>query len=98
MPRRSAAKPGIHTVRMHIVYILESADRCHSYVGVTNNLERRLAEHNRGKSEHTSKHKPWKVHVYIAFTDRKGAEQFEKYLKSHSGRAFMKRHFWSLNA
>jgi len=78
---------------MHYVYILESEqDPKHWYVGVTSNLKRRLAEHNAGDSFHTNKFKPWKIKNYITFRDRKGAEQFEQYLKSHVGRAFTKRH------
>jgi predicted GIY-YIG superfamily endonuclease len=76
---------------MHFVYFLESADGTHWYVGVTDNVVRRLEEHNEGGT-HTNKHKPWRVKSYTAFTDRSHAEAFERYLKSHSGRAFAKKH------
>ena len=78
---------------MHFVYSLESVDGNHWYVGVTNDVERRLSEHNAGKCIHTNKFKPWTLRTYTAFVERKRAEEFEKYLKSHSGRAFSKRHF-----
>jgi predicted GIY-YIG superfamily endonuclease len=79
---------------MQYVYILESEKNAkHWYVGVTNNLELRLVEHNAGDSFHTNKFKPWRVKNYITFNDRKKAEAFEDYLKSQSGRAFTKRHF-----
>ncbi|MGB8356846.1 MAG: hypothetical protein WCD79_23315 [Chthoniobacteraceae bacterium] len=42
---------------------------------------------------HTSKYRPWIVQVAIAFEDRTKAAAFETYLKSHSGRAFTKKHF-----
>ena len=42
---------------------------------------------------HTAKYKPWKLELYIAFSDEKRAIAFEKYLKSGSGRAFSARHF-----
>ncbi|PIR52950.1 excinuclease ABC subunit C [Candidatus Peregrinibacteria bacterium CG10_big_fil_rev_8_21_14_0_10_49_10] len=77
---------------MHLVYSLESEDQQHWYVGVTNNVERRLAEHNDGKCIHTNKHKPWKLKSFTAFINRDRAVAFERYLKSHSGRAFAKRH------
>ncbi|MEQ1849026.1 MAG: GIY-YIG nuclease family protein [Candidatus Peribacteraceae bacterium] len=79
---------------MHYVYILESlAHSNHWYVGVTNDLRKRLAQHNTGDSVHTNKFKPWKVKNYFAFENRNIAENFEAYLKSKSGRAFSKRHF-----
>ncbi|MBU0458548.1 GIY-YIG nuclease family protein [Patescibacteria group bacterium] len=79
---------------MHYVYILESEhNEKHWYVGVTNNLKRRLEEHNAGDSYHTKKFKPWKIKNYIAFRDRSKAEKFEEYLKSKSGRALTKKHF-----
>jgi putative endonuclease len=54
-------------------------------------LKRRLPEHNAGKSTHTAKFKPWELVWYCAFPDKYKALAFEKYLKSHSGRAFAKK-------
>lgn len=79
---------------MHYVYILESeVGEKHWYTGVTNDLDRRLEEHNNGDSIHTSKFKPWKYKNIVGFHSREKAEAFEKYLKSKSGRAFAQRHF-----
>ena len=79
---------------MHFVYILESVNApTRYYVGMTTDPERRLDEHNSGKSAHTNKHKPWKVSVCIGFSDKTKATAFECYMKSGSGRAFSKRHF-----
>ncbi len=58
------------------------------YIGATSDLKRRIPEHNSGKSTHTAKFKPWKLTWYCAFPDKYKALAFEKYLKSHSGRAF----------
>lgn len=76
---------------MYFVYILESEDNKHWYIGMTDDLERRLAEHNAGKSLHTSKWSSWRLKSYIALTDHNKALRFEQYLKSHSGRAFTKK-------
>lgn len=63
------------------------------YTGITKSLKRRLEKHNNGESKYTSKLKPWKINTFVAFTDKSKACSFEKYLKSHSGRAFSKKHF-----
>ncbi|QQR83475.1 GIY-YIG nuclease family protein [Candidatus Peregrinibacteria bacterium] len=79
---------------MYYVYILRSLKVLNeTYVGFSTDFERRLAEHNLGKSIHTNKFKPWKIDVLVSFENRKKAEAFEKYLKTGSGRAFAKRHF-----
>jgi putative endonuclease len=52
-----------------------------------------LATHNSGGSIYTSKYKPWKIKNAIAFEEEHKAIEFEIYLKSHSGRAFIKKHF-----
>ena len=76
------------------VYLLESEQAGeHHYVGLTDNLKARLAKHNHGEVPHTSKFRPWVLKVAVAFREREKAAAFERYLKSHSGRAFAKRHF-----
>lgn len=78
----------------HYVYILISeADETHHYTGLTENLESRLIAHNRGQVPHTSKYLPWRIETAIAFRSHEKAVEFEKYLKSHSGRAFAIKHF-----
>ena len=80
---------------MKYVYFLESMSKPgEHYIGLTNNLNQRLKEHNTGKSPHTNKYKPWKVVVAVRFADDHKAKAFEKYLKNGSGYAFAKRHFW----
>ena len=56
-------------------------------------LDERLKDHNDGKCHHTSKHRPWKIETAIAFRSKEKAIAFEKYLKSHSGRAFASKRF-----
>ncbi len=74
---------------MKYVYILECiADPKRHYVGSTDDLRERLKAHNSGKVTHTSKFMPWRVQTYIGLGDEVRAVAFEKYLKSHSGRAF----------
>lgn len=71
------------------VYILRSRTfPDQEYTGATEDLKDRLRAHNAGKSTHTAKFTPWDLLWYGAFPDKFKALQFEKYLKSHSGRAF----------
>lgn len=80
---------------MFYVYLIESVpDGEHRYVGITTDLKRRIQEHNAGKSAHTSKHRPWRLVTYIAFSNEAKAESFERYLKSGSGHAFASKRLW----
>ncbi len=64
------------------------------YVGITEDLKKRIETHNSGGSIHTAKYKPWELIVYIGFKNEANARLFEKYLKSGSGRAFAKKRLW----
>lgn len=64
------------------------------YVGYSTNIKQRLETHNSGGSIYTKDHRPWQLIVCMAFKNIDCAKQFEKYLKSHSGRAFAKKRFW----
>lgn len=97
MPSEASAKEGgigLGTP-MHYVYLLRSIRHPpQRYVGITRNLNRRMRDHNEGKSPHTAKYRPWELVVAIRFEDDGRAEAFESYLKSGSGHAFAKRHLW----
>ena len=78
----------------YYVYILESESHPgRYYTGFTEDIKARPKEHNAGECPHTVKFRPWRLVTYSAFTDRNKALAFERYLKSHSGRAFAKKHF-----
>ena len=77
---------------MWYVYILRSQNYpAQEYTGASEDLRQRFADHNAGKSVHTAKFKPWDLLWYCAFPGKMPALVFEKYLKSHSGRAFAKK-------
>ena len=63
------------------------------YTGITNNIERRMEENNKGKNISTSKYKPWDLKTFITFSDDDKAAKFEQFLKSGSGVVFSQRHF-----
>ena len=78
---------------MFYTYILRSLSHPQAlYTGSTSNLRTRLQDHNSGKSPHTSQFTPWTVVFYPAFPNKSLSHQFEKYLKSGSGRAFTSKH------
>jgi putative endonuclease len=91
MPSDASAEEG----QVRYVYFLKSESVIgQRYVGVTSDLKQRLADHNAGKSLHTSKYLPWKLVTYVALSDKRKAETFERYLKSGSGHAFAKKRLW----
>jgi predicted GIY-YIG superfamily endonuclease len=78
----------------YYAYILVSeTDHELHYSGLTRDLNARLAEHNHGKCPHTAKYKPWKIETAVAFRSEAKARDFERYLKTGSGREFAHRHF-----
>ena len=82
-------------VAMHYVNLIESIHYPgERYVGVTHDLKLRLAQHNNGESPYTAEMRPWRLVAYMAFSSQRKAEAFEIYLKSGSGHAFARKHFW----
>lgn len=68
---------------MKYAYLLQSLSHPDQrYVGMTADMDQRLAAHNAGQSTHTTKFRPWKMISYSAFTDEGKAIAFEKYLKT----------------
>lgn len=78
---------------MMYVYILQSKKhKKYMYVGLTNNVNRRLSEHNCKNSKlATVAYRPLELVGYIAVRDRSKANKLEKYLKGGSGKAFLKK-------
>ena len=77
----------------YYVYILRSVKFPEkTYAGCTENLSRRIHEHNSETQIYTRRYAPWELETYIAFSDSETAFNFEKYLKSPSGKAFISKH------
>jgi len=74
------------------VYILKCIDRS-IYVGCTSNLDERLLRHRNGAVHYTRSRLTVELITHINFKDKYKAFEFEKYLKSGSGRAFMQKRF-----
>lgn len=83
---------------MFYTYILKSEKSDRIYTGYTNNLRKRLVQHNTGRSTYTKRDKPYKLIYYEACLNKDDAEAREKYLKSGMGKRYIKnrlQHFLS---
>ena len=75
---------------MFYVYVLRSLADNGFYIGFSTDLKRRLSEHKQGASFATKSRGPWRLIYYEAYIDRADAEGRERYLKSGSGRRFLR--------
>lgn len=75
---------------MHFTYVLKSVVDDKIYVGYTNNLRKRLKEHNLGKVRATKTRRPLVIIYYEACHNKHKALEREKYFKSGYGRRFLK--------
>ena len=75
---------------MYYVYVLRSLKDGRLYKGLTQNVEKRLKQHNQGENRSTKGFKPWELVLTKSFDSREKARYYEKYLKSGSGREFLK--------
>lgn len=76
---------------MTYVYCLMCLDK-KTYIGCTDDLKDRIDRHQKGNVPATKDRLPIKLISYFAFSNKYTAFNFEKYLKSGSGRAFLKKH------
>lgn len=74
----------------YFVYVLESNIDGRLYKGQTSDIEKRIIEHNSGKTKSTKGYKPWKLVYFETFETRDEAVIREKYFKTGIGREFLK--------
>jgi putative endonuclease len=74
---------------MWYVYILRSLLDKALYIGSTNNIERRINQHNSGEVDTTRSRRPFNLEAYIAVKDKAKAIELEQYFKTGSGRAML---------
>ena len=75
---------------MYTVYVLRSLKNNRLYTGSTNDLERRLIEHNGGHKGYTKYAGPFKLIYWEKYSTRSGAYKREMFLKTGRGREFIK--------
>ena len=76
---------------MYTVYAIKSKVDGRIYVGFTKEINRRIKEHNTGKTRSTRAFKPWVLIYKEDCQSRIEAREREKYLKGGSGKEFLKR-------
>ncbi|MBT3835405.1 GIY-YIG nuclease family protein [Candidatus Peribacteria bacterium] len=76
---------------MWYVYVLRSNKDKNLYIGFTNDLKRRIKEHQSGKNISTAKRLSVILETYIAVTTKKQAMELEKYFKTGSGSTILKK-------
>ena len=79
---------------MHYLYILLNKAKTRTYTGVTDNVERRLKDHNSGKVASSRPYGPYKVTHTESFATLGEAKQKEKFYKSTTGRRRLKEMFF----
>jgi len=82
-----------YNISMYKVYVLENQNDNSWYIGQTEDLERRLKQHNSGNGGRTTKiiKGVWKLIYAEAYCDKRDAIGREKFLKSGSGRMYLKK-------
>jgi putative endonuclease len=75
---------------MYYVYAIKSVNKNYSYVGLTANTARRIAEHNEKKEKTTRSYAPFKTILIEEHDTRIKAREREKYLKSGAGKEYLK--------
>ncbi len=78
---------------MFYVHVLKSQRDSTLYIGLTEDLTRRLNQHNRGHERSTKAKRPYVVLLSEAFETREAARDREKYYKSGFGREILKASF-----
>ena len=76
---------------MYTVYVLKSLKDGKQYTGSTEDLERRLKEHNAGKTASTRRRRPFVLVHTEEYESREAAEDRERYLKTGKGREELKK-------
>lgn len=71
---------------MCLVYAIKSSSSGRIYIGQTENMERRLMEHNTGRVRSTIMGRPWVLLRTEEFDTRAGARWAERRLKASKGR------------
>ncbi|MEO8065486.1 MAG: GIY-YIG nuclease family protein [Candidatus Doudnabacteria bacterium] len=68
---------------MHYLYILKSQSKDWYYVGMTDNLKKRLAQHNLGKTKSTKPYRPFKIVYTETYQSKTECRKRELFIKNN---------------
>ncbi len=80
----------LYFMKAFFVYAIKSTHRNYIYVGLTDNPERRMIQHNKGYNKTTKPYAPFLLIYLEKVGSREDARKREKYLKSGVGKEFLK--------
>lgn len=86
---------------MFYVYILQSLKDQKLYVGYTNNIKRRIYEHNKGLVSITKHRRPFELIYLEGYLNQQDATAREKFFKSGWGRIYLKKvlsNYWAVSS
>ena len=87
----ASGQPGCpYSIFMYFTYVLKSESDKKLYIGFTENLTKRLEDHNNGRVDSTRNRRPFELVYYEACKSREKALKREKYFKTGFGRRFLK--------
>ena len=75
---------------MYYTYALKSLHRKYIYVGLTNDIDRRVKQHQNGKEKTTKPYRPFELIFKEKYNTKVETREKEKYLKSGIGKEFLK--------
>ena len=75
----------------YFAYALKSLDHNYIYVGLTNDIDRRVQEHNKGYNKTTKPYRPFSLFYSEEFPTRLEAREREKELKTSKGKRFLRK-------
>jgi len=77
-------------MKPYFVYVISSLDRNYIYVGISDNPERRITQHNKGYNKTTKPYSPFRKILLEEYPDRIKAREREEKLKSGFGKEYLK--------
>lgn len=91
MVERPAKGGEVANESMFTVYILQNTLTKRFYTGSTNDIKRRIDEHNRGQTKSTKRNGEWVLVYFEKFRTNIEAKKREKVIKSYKGGNAFKR-------